>query len=260
MIMESEDKSLNYLTTNKVVDKKLRHKKTVSLLLIFLIAAIALGGTVYGVLYFIEYNNFRILVDRPGQGAFSLSDSSEFKNPSQALALRGPKYMDAVSLERFYARLPEFTRAEGSFIEEGMHFFAATFYIKNVSEELQTFAEAINLSESTRGMEKALRVMVVRNDEMTVYAKARADGKVEEVVPGRGFTKEGEYSSDPNSVWLTEAFSSDGQVFLRTGQTLEPSEILRYTIIVWLEGWDEECVNSILGGTLRLEFHFEKTN
>jgi hypothetical protein len=30
----------------------------------------------------------------------------------------------------------------------------------------------------------------------------------------------------------------------------------RYTVVIWLEGWDPECVNDIMGGEVKLSMNF----
>ena len=37
----------------------------------------------------------------------------------------------------------------------------------------------------------------------------------------------------------------------------EEGKIEKYSIVIWLEGEDPECVNDVLGGVMNLEMNFE---
>ena len=53
--------------------------------------------------------------------------------------------------------------------------------------------------------------------------------------------------------WTVETASGKT---VETGQRAElmPGEIDKYTVVIWLEGEDPECVNDILGGTIEMMF------
>jgi len=255
---EVEDKQFKYVHINKAAESRLKHKKFVTVLLAIIILATLIGGAAYGILALIEQNDYRILIDRDGEDIFSLSEKANFAVGTQKLVMKGPRYMDNVTLLDFYDRIEEFKAVEGSYLEEGQNFMVATFYIKNVSAETQRFTEYITLSEVTRNVDGAVRIMCIRNDDITVYAKAKPNGEAEEVVPTQRLAKDGTHTDEEADIWYTTPFLSDKSVFHNTGLTLQSQEVIRYTLIVYLEGWDEQCVNSILGGKIKLEFHFAK--
>ena len=37
---------------------------------------------------------------------------------------------------------------------------------------------------------------------------------------------------------------------------LDVGEIIKYTVVIWLEGQDEQCVDDILGGQVKLAVEF----
>lgn len=79
--------------------------------------------------------------------------------------------------------------------------------------------------------------MVYRNDDRKVYAKLGKDGKPEkDTIP----------------------FYSNDIVALEQRKDIEPSQIDKYTIIVWLEGDDPDCTDAILGGQLKLKMEFNQ--
>lgn len=256
---ELQNKKYKYILTKKEAKKHEKRRKVVIILLIFLLITLLFGGTVYAMLSFIEYNSFKVLIDREGSNILSLSNSGDFAYPSEVLSLGGPKYMDNITLMDIYHRIPEFEAVDGSFTkgEEHAKYLAATFYLKNVSEETQIFTEAILLSDITKGVDDAIRIMVIRDGDRQIYAKSAADGNPEEVVPGRYFTTDG-VSNSKGDVWMATPFSSPVHAFYNSGLILKPGEVKKYTLLVWLEGWDPECVDDRLGGTIKVEFYFSQ--
>ena len=62
-------------------------------------------------------------------------------------------------------------------------------------------------------------------------------------------------TKDGNGYRLTATpFLSDKIIESEQREELMPGEIDKYTVVIWLEGEDPECVNDILGGTLELIF------
>lgn len=248
-----------YLIKNRQVRKHTRRHRFVVILMIFLAVTILLGGSVYGMLTFLEYNNFKVLVDKEGMNILSLSSSPDFANPSEVISLGGPKFMDNTSLMDIYYLLPEIEAAEGTFGDSSMvNYIAATFYLKNVSKEDHIYRESILIDEVTKGMDEAIRIMVIRDGVKTVYAKRTKEGEIEEVVPGMMFTYDGGQTTKQEEVWMTEPFSSDKYAFYNSGLPLKSGQQVKYSLLIWLEGWDPECIDPILGGTLRLEMQFTK--
>lgn len=64
-----------------------------------------------------------------------------------------------------------------------------------------------------------------------VYAKKAKNGKEE-----------------PNTI----AFLSNHLIMEQERNGLEPGQIDRYTILVWLEGKDPECIDDIIGGEMKM--------
>lgn len=250
-----------YLIKNRQVRKHTRRHKFVVILMIFLAVTILLGGSVYGMLTFLEYNNFKVLVDKEGMNILSLSNSEDFSNPSEVISIGGPKYMDNTTLLDISYLLPEIEATEGSF-GEGMfvNYIAATFYLKNVSGKDQIFRESILLKEVTKGMDDAIRIMIIRDGQKTVYAKPNKDGQPEEVVPGQMYGRDGSFVTTEEDIWMAEPFASETYVCYNTGVELAAGQVIKYSLLIWLEGWDEECINDILGGTIKLEMQFTRTS
>lgn len=256
---ESSEK-YKYLIKDRTVRKHIKKRSVVVAMLIFLSITFVLGGAAYAMLSFLEYNNFRVLIDKEGMNILSLSNFSSFASPTEVLSLGGPRYMDNVTLMDIYYKLPEIEATEGTYGKNGeIDYLAATFFLKNVSGEDQIYRESIILDDITKNVDDAIRIMIIRNGVSTIYAKLSADGTPEEAVPGQDFTRSGR-PGPKSEVWMTEPFLNDRYVFYNAGLTVKAGEVVKYTILVWLEGWDAECIDNRLGGTIKIELQFAQEN
>lgn len=113
----------------------------------------------------------------------------------------------------------------------GKNYMAYTFYIRNAGKEDLDYVARIHLTSASKGAEDALRVAVWYNGERTVFAEPSADGTPEEGCVNF-------VNHDLACEYYEENF--------------EVGNVNRYTIVVWMDGDDPECVDSIIGGSVEL--------
>ena len=87
--------------------------------------------------------------------------------------------------------------------------------------------------------------MVFLNGNKTVYAKINS------------YTKEPEDG--------TKVFYSKDEAVLEQRKDFKPGDIDKFTVVIWLEGDDPDCVDAILGGEIKMhmemrEEHKEQEN
>ena len=286
-IQERLRKENEYIIKNKRVRRQSRFRTAIIILLLFLLILALLAGATYAIMSFVEDSNFRVSVSHTGTAWLSLSKDYEFTNPTSVLDVTAPKNMDNCTLCNYLdQKLVDIYNTEGSYTGEGTkeYFIATSFYLKNTGNDPISYREIITLDRAMRGMEKAIRVMVIRDIEppddddygtITVYAAAKEDGTVEEVVPPGGtlsaykpktvadyekFTFNDEDIRSTDGVWLTKPFAGDGYVLNSELYPLNVGEVIKYTIVIWLEGQDEQCVDDILGGQVKLAVEFATGN
>jgi len=56
----------------------------------------------------------------------------------------------------------------------------------------------------------------------------------------------------------TIQFFSDEIAVLEQRKQFEPGNIDKYTIVIWLEGDDPDCVNKIIGGEIKLHMEINE--
>ena len=275
-------KENEYVIKNKRVRRQSRRRTIIIILLLFLLIIALLAGATYAIMQFVDETNFRVTVSHTGTAWLSLSKDYEFTNPTSVLDVSAPQNMDNCTLCNYIDhKILDIYQTNGSYTGEGTkdYFIATTFFLKNTSNEPISYREMITLDRTVKGMEKAIRVMMIKDIEppddedygtITVYAAPKEDGSLEEVVPEGGamtgyrpkeiadyerFSFNDEDIRE-DGVWMTKAFVGDGYVMNSELYPLNVGEVIKYTIVIWLEGQDAQCVDDILGGQVKLAVEF----
>ena len=129
---------------------------------------------------------------------------------------------------------------DGSHNGEEYDYIAYTFYIRNVGTKPIDYNVNIEIVSVMKGADEAMRVKVYKNGIPTVYAKSQKGTNIPE--PG------------------TTPFYSDSLVMSQTTERFLAGSIEKYTVVIWLEGNDPECIDNIKGGQVRMLMNFELIN
>ena len=229
----------------KAQDIKRRKKieKVALLLLLLLLVILTFAYFVLNVVY--NEGHFTISMDKNTYLRSNLVMYESMNDRSSVIKLSAEKiaFMDNISIKW----LPDnINKAEGG-NHNGENYIAYTFYLENKGEENINYWYSIVVDDVIKNVDDAVRIMIFRDDEKTVYAKVNS------------VTKEPEKD--------TKAFTNDddGTVILEKREKMNPGKIDKITIVIWLEGDDPECVNAILGGEMKMhmnivEEHVEEKN
>lgn len=185
-------------------------------------------------------------------------------NKNGELGSQAPVYESYADLEKVYGSHNVYFPGEGEEKGNGAY-FAYTFFVRNAGEEVngkdatvdymttlkvvsvnrdvnseETSGEAVTTKAGSFGADEAMRVMVFINGEPTVYAKPKF---------GTDNVKEF-FAADEN-------FVSDKTVMEYVRRDFGVDTVDRYTVVIWLEGEDPECVNDIMAGEVKLKMEFD---
>ncbi len=160
----------------------------------------------------------------------SLSETLDFTTPTTMLSADGVDEMTNISVNWLPDGLEE---VDGS--HNGKHYIAYTFYMRNTGNVKCNVEEKLVVESSVKGADDAIRVRLYKNGEMTTYAKSGVNGQ-----PEVG----------------TIPFQEDGVVFTSINEALEKEDTIKYTLVIWLEGDDPECLDNIKGGSVRMSMTF----
>lgn len=121
----------------------------------------------------------------------------------------------------------------------GDNYMAYTYYVRNAGKEDVYYNASITLDSCAKGAEEAVRVAVWRNGERTVYAWPSESGAAE---------------------YGCENFVDEKTVCRFTEENFLVGNVDKYTIVIWMEGDDPECVDRIVGGSVEFSMHIDADN
>ena len=212
-------------------DKIVRRKKASKITRITFLCVFVLLAVIFFILAII-YNGGRFVITLDPNFALEsgivIYDTLEDKDAKRKLYAEEINFMDNISINWLPADID--TAYEGS--HNGQNYIAYTFYIENQGKEIVNYWYEVEIDDVIKNVDEAVRIMIFRNGNKTVYAKVNADTKKEE---------EG-----------TKAFFSDKIAVLEQRKNFEPGNIDKFTVVVWLEGDDPDCVNAIIGGEIKM--------
>ena len=115
----------------------------------------------------------------------------------------------------------------------GRDYIAYTFYLQNAGEVEVSYDYQVNLSNVTQSLDEAIRLRLYVNGEDTTYAKTRSDGGG----PEHGTTEF--YSANVIAKDRVDGFA--------------PGQITKFTVVIWIEGNDPDCIDWLIGGQLKID-------
>ena len=169
--------------------------------------------------------------------------------------------------------------ADGS--HNGKNYLAYTFYLTNNGKDTLDYQSTLKSVKAAKDADEAIRIMVYRNAEPDVFAKENrgltsSDGSPEpfekifkKEVPenytpptAEELEKAAEAPQNKELVAHTDEeieiqqFVDSKTVFNTEVKGLEPGQTDKYTIVMWVEGEDPECLDVIRGGYVKLMWFF----
>ena len=201
---------------------------------LWLIALLAVIGILFIAAFAQEkMGNFTINLNRLElyRKGISISETGDFKDATARLTASAVQDATNISIEDLPDNLDE---EEGD--HNGKNYMAYTYYVRNAGKEDLGYKARITLDSCAKGAEDAVRVAVWRNGTRVVYAEPAADGGDES-----GCT----------------SFESEDLVCTYEEPDFLVGNVDRYTIAIWMEGDDPECVDSIIGGSVQFSMHID---
>ena len=227
--MAKQSTSVTLRRTAGEVKRYRRYKKLIPLLItIFLL--IIIMAYVISVLY-MKIGAFTVMVNKFDHLDYALSLSENANFNSAYSRLNADIYEEITNIDG--RNLPDYLdNVDGE--HNGDNYIAYTFYCKNVGRATFAYTYDMYIANMSLECEKAARIRLYVNGEYTDYAYPRTDG-IEGPEPG------------------TVAFASRTTVVKNRIDNFAPGDITKFTVVIWLEGNDPECVDRILGGQLKVD-------
>lgn len=216
------------VVTAQKIRKRKKFEKVSMIVLLILLLLLVISYFVLNIIY--NEGSFTISMDKNTylESNLVMYESRNDRSPVIKLSTSKLEFMDNISIDWLPDRINE--EAEGS--HNGENYIAYSFYLENKGEEAINYWYSVTIDDIIKNVDDALRVMIFVNDDQAVYAKKS---------PITG-------ENEPE----TTAFKDDDTVILESRTGMAPGDYDKITVVIWLEGDDPECVNSILGGEIKM--------
>ena len=226
-------------TVKVTAEKVYRRKLFTRIVKMALLVLLLFFSILYLILYVVNSNGyFTIKLDKnlKSERHILLSSDSEFSAETVEIKVKGLEYMDNIT--EGWILFDSLISKEGDNSED--NYIAYTFFVKNDGKDNVSYKTKIVIESVIKNVDEAVRLALYTNGEKKVYAKKAKNGKAE-----------------PNTI----SFFSNHLIMQQDRDNIKPGVIDRYTVIVWLEGKDPECIDDIIGGEMKMSMIItEKTD
>ena len=186
---------------------------------------------------YIKFGSFTVMINKfdAVQYALTLAETPDFITSTSRLNSKASQNITNISIDDVPSDLDNINGEHN-----GKNYVAYTFYMKNAGVHVIDVEYMLYIANMTQEIEKAVRVRLYINGEYTDYARTRTDG----LGPEPGTTE-----------FLTETIIVRGQL-----SDYKPEDVTKFTVVIWLEGDDPDCVDSIIGGQFKVDMNFSILN
>ena len=228
----------NTLEMRRTAQETKRYKALMRIIGLIVLILILLITIAYAISYFYDkFGSFTVKIDKYDmvQQGLALSETPDYDISRSILNADIAYNMTNISGKD----LPEnLDQINGS--HNGENYIAYTFYLLNSGDDTLTYTGEMTIENVTKDVDEAIRIAVYQNGERTVYGKTKSNG--------------GGKESDCDSEFLSSTI-----VLRNQRENFEAKAKDKYTIVIWLEGNVPDCLDNIIGGTLKLGMNFKIT-
>lgn len=216
---------------------------------IIMILALFLSGTVALLTYYgQQVGSFVVGVSDKGyQGGLVLSKTQDFSTSSPRLVGDSVSNVHPISVLDIYSE--KVLQNDGSYIPKSKNYMGFTFYLKNEGNISINVDVSMTITKATNYVDRATWIWLFEGEEDkngTIYRKK--DSIAHEYPAGYNDNNYKEYEGDELVMRSTIVY-------------FKPQEIKKYSIIIWLEGEDPDCVDtgeySVKSGKIRFTMKFD---
>ena len=206
----------------------------------FILIGVAIGTVVMMISYafVLLYNRtgrFSVAVDNPDTTyAITLCEHADFRTKSSRLTNDQQVTISNLCGEALPKNIDQ---VDGE--HNGDHYLAYTFYCKNIGTGKTALHYEVTFNNVTNHIDECIRVRVYVNGEKTDYAKTRSDGG----------------GIEPHL--CDESFAGKYTVCAKNIDSVALNEYVRFTVVIWVEGDDPDCNDSVVHGKIKFDMQIE---
>ena len=215
-----------------------RYKILIRILALITLILIMVVAAAYAISYFYsKFGSFTVRIDKYDmvKQGLTLSETPDYDISQSVLNADIVYNMTNISGMDIPANVDQINGAHNS-----DNYIAYTFYLINSGDDTISYEGELNIENVTKNVDEAIRVAVYKNGNKTVYGKTKSNG--------------GGKENDCN-----ETFLSSTIVMKTKADGFKAKAKDKYTVVIWLEGNDPDCIDDIVGGTIKFGMNFHIT-
>lgn len=190
-----------------------------------------------------KWGDLVIDIDRPAQDkGIVISTSPDLADKHVTLSAAAANDVTNITYNWLPTDLD--TSADGE--HNGDNYIAYTFYCQNNGKETLDYYATLDVTGVAKSADEAVRVMIYKNGEPSIYAKKQMAYNGSD--PDFGVP----YEDRPQAETDATEFLSNNVVCDLKSSDFKPGDIDKYTVVIWIEGNDAECVDDIRDGWVRM--------
>lgn len=216
---------------NNSAKNTVKKKKLLKLLKILIVIILILLIDIYIILWYrYNENSFTVYMDNEYEIEYNLVMYEDSTTKRVRNYLKADTFKDFSDTSIDW--LPENLHQEADGSHNGNNYIAYTFYTENQGLETINYTAEIKMKDVIKNVDEAVRVIVYRNDQKTVYAKSSPE------------------TGEPETE--TVAFKDDTTIMSEKITNFQVGDIDKYTIVIFIEGKDKECTDALIGGEFEM--------
>lgn len=190
-----------------------------------------------------KWGDLVIDIDRPAQDkGIVISTSPDLADKHVTLSAAAANDVTNITYNWLPTDLD--TSADGE--HNGDNYIAYTFYCQNNGKETLDYYATLDVTGVAKSADEAVRVMIYKNGEPSIYAKKQM------AYNGTDPDFDVPYEDRPQAETDATEFLSNNVVCDLKSSDFKPGDIDKYTVVIWIEGNDAECVDDIRDGWVRM--------
>lgn len=259
---------------------KTKYRATKTILIVAIVALLLLSLFIGLVAYFGQYmGTFVIGLDYTSRTlGISLSETSDFRESSSRLLVNpvnngNPASFGMIDWKGTINKDGDYDKSDRN------QYIAYTFYLKNGGSVAVDIGLDLNVITKTNNIDNALRIAIIEDgyvndagviesrdsrlymkddkhlDETTYSQLAFVLDETEEGFIDKRTALYNMYDSFDKYYWTDDNFFGT-----YTLMNFRPGQVRKFSIFIWLEGWDEDCNEQVTGGKLKMNLQFSIRN
>lgn len=187
--------------------------------------------------------NFTMSVDYEAVSrGIILSETEDFENPRSQLTALPIGYARDITYN--WLKLDEVHGTDGAYVDPDYEYVAYTFYVLNNGFETVDINYHIRISDVHKDLDGAVRFLVIEDGVESIFQKEDQPDEF------------GNMPYYPSDYPPTQNFLSENTVMRGRFTNFKPGNVKKFSIVIWLEGYDPDTNDSVMGGMLKSFMNF----